>query len=93
MLEEARYNIGTEKAISVEIRETYIREPEKMPVRLQASVKVGEPLRLHVGAVAGLHDDAGKSPAKAARLAVEVTGETVQHAKNAPLSGNQKASL
>ena len=84
-LEKPGYEGGDETLLS-EIRETYIREPEKMPVRLQASVKVGEPLRLHVGAVAGLHDDAGKSPAKAARLAVEVTGETVQHAKNAPLS-------
>lgn len=90
-LEKPGYEGGDEKLLS-EIRETYIREPEKMPVRLQASVKAGEPLRLHVEAAGGLPEkpglfaDAGKSPAKTARLAVEVTGETVQHAKNAPLS-------
>ncbi len=90
-LEKPGYEEGDETLLS-EIRETYIREPEKMPVRLQASVKAGEPLRLHVEAAGGLPekpglpDDAGKSPAKTARLAVEVTGEAVQHAKNAPLS-------
>lgn len=37
-----------DETLLTEIREAYIREPEKMPVRMQAQVKVGEPLRLCV---------------------------------------------
>lgn len=123
-LEKPGYESGDETLLS-EIRETYIREPEKMPVRMKASVKVGEPLRLHVEAAVGaegslpekpglpddvrksperpdlsedvwkspekpdLSEDVRKSPAKTARLAAAVTGETVQYAKNAPLSAEE----
>lgn len=63
-----------DETLLTEIRETYIREPEKMPVRMQAVVKVGEPLRLRVMEAEGVS------------LSGEVAGETVQPAKNAPLS-------
>lgn len=56
-----------DETLLAKIRETYLREPEKMPVRMQAVVKAGEPLRLRIGDI-------------------EVTGDEVQTAKNAPLS-------
>ncbi len=37
---------GCDESLLSEIRETYIREPEKLPVRMRAVVKGGEPLRL-----------------------------------------------
>lgn len=56
-----------DETLLAKIRETYLREPEKMPVQMQAVVKAGEPLRLRIGDI-------------------EVTGDEVQTAKNAPLS-------
>lgn len=56
-----------DETLLAKIREMYLREPEKMPVRMQVVVKAGEPLRLRIGDI-------------------EVTGDEVQTAKNAPLS-------
>ena len=89
-LEKPGYE-GCDEALLSEIRERYIREPEKMPVRIQAQVIVGEPMWLRMEAAG---ETAGGSPEKrsrdgvpeTARFSVEVTGETVQPAKNAPLS-------
>lgn len=64
---------GSDEALLREIREDYIREPEKMPVRLQVRVAVGEPLRVKI-----MQD--------AAVCFTEVTGEIVQPAQNAPLA-------
>lgn len=64
---------GSDEALLTQIRETYLREPDKMPVCMQASVKVGEPLRLRVVS--------REEP----NIFAEVSGETVQQAKNAPL--------
>ncbi|HCT92206.1 MAG TPA: hypothetical protein DF613_12640 [Lachnospiraceae bacterium] len=72
-LEKPGYE-GCDEALLSEIRGKYIREPEKMRVRMQAQVKAGEPMRLWL---------------ETEPLSVEVTGETVQPAKNAPLSGEE----
>lgn len=64
---------GSDEALLTQIRETYLREPDKMLVCMQASVKVGEPLRLRVVS--------REEP----NIFAEVSGETVQQAKNAPL--------
>lgn len=64
---------GSTEGVLTQIRERYIRDPEKMSVRMQATVKVGEPLRLRI-----------MSEGKAG--AAEVSGEVVQPAKNAPLT-------
>lgn len=82
-LEKPGYE-GCDEALLSEIREKYIREPEKMRVRIQAQVKVGEPMRLRLEAADETQSRHGVS--EAARLSVEMTGETVQPAKNAPLS-------
>lgn len=70
-LEKPGYS-GCDEALLSEIQETYLREPEKMPVRMQAVVKVGEPLRLQIGT--------------SVLTGETVLGEEVQPAKNAPLS-------
>lgn len=106
-LEKPGYE-GCDEALLSEIREKYIREPEKMRVRMQAQVKVGEPMRLRMEAA----DETEGGPAEKRsqhialtrncsdgsrfaveeerpeweRFTVEVTGETVQPAKKAPLS-------
>lgn len=64
-----------DEALLGEIRETYIREPERMPVRIKARVAVDEPLKIRIS-----------SAEEAAAYVVEVTGETVQPAKKAPLT-------
>lgn len=119
-LEKPGYE-GCDEMLLAEIRETYLREPERMPVRMQAVVKEGEPLclrvmteacsaleaqrRSHAGDGAECvmppeesgHDGAERSRtgtcpvtdgarAEMACLMAEVTGDTVQPAKNAPLS-------
>lgn len=66
---------GSDEAFLTQIRENYLREPEKMPVRMEAVVKVGEPLGLRI--TADLEYD---------QTSVEVLGEVVQQAKNAPLT-------
>ncbi len=65
---------GSDEAVLAQIREQYIREPDKMPVHMRAVVKVGEPLCLQI-----LSEE---NPA----LSVSVSGETVQPARNAPLT-------
>ncbi len=46
-LEKPGYE-GSDETLLSEIRETYLREPEKMPVRMRAVVREGEPLGLCV---------------------------------------------
>lgn len=65
---------GSDEAVLAQIREQYIREPDKMPVHMRAAVKVGEPLCLQV-----LSEE---NPS----LSVSVFGEAVQPARNAPLT-------
>ena len=64
-LEKPGYE-GCDEALLSEIRERYIREPEKMPVRIQAQVKAGEPMRLRMEAVG---ETEGGSPRKQSRHA------------------------
>lgn len=59
-LEKPGYE-GCDEALLSEIRERYIREPEKIPVRIQARVIVGEPLRLRMEAAG---ETEGGSPEK-----------------------------
>lgn len=83
---------GSDEALLREIREDYIREPEKMPVRLQVRAAVGEPLRVkimqdaHCKEKANTFADPGNGRAEEAVCFTEVTGEIVQPAKNAPLA-------
>lgn len=65
---------GCDEGILAQIRDKYLREPDKMPVCMRASVKVGEPLRLLV------------SSEEESNIFSEVSGETVQQAKNVPLT-------
>lgn len=65
---------GSDEGILARIRENYIKDPEKMPVRMRVTVQVGEPLRLQVVSEG--------DPA----LSTTVSGERVQPAKNAPLT-------
>lgn len=65
---------GSDETVLSQIREQYIREPDKMPVHMRAAVKVGEPLCLQIVSE--------ENPA----LSVSVFGEEVQTAKNAPLT-------
>ncbi len=80
-----------DETLVARLREQYIGEPEKMPVRLQAVVKVGEPLQMCIadaGLMAGKsgHDAAEEERTGSARLTAAVVGDVVQTAKNAPLS-------
>lgn len=72
-LEKPGYQ-GSDEALLAQVRADYLHEPEKMPVRMQAIVRVGEPLRLKM------------CSAKEAGTSVEVAGEVVQPARNAPLT-------
>ncbi len=67
---------GSDGRLLSQIREKYVREPDKMAVRMQAEVRVGEPLRLKVMSA----DRDGACPA------VEAAGEEVQPARKAPLT-------
>ena len=101
-LEKPGYE-GCDGKLLSEIRERYIREPEKMPVRMRAQVKAGEAMWLRMEAAGeaeggssekqGRHEAtetmrsaAEEKPPETTRPSVEITGETVQSAKNAPLS-------
>lgn len=66
---------GSDETFLAQIREKYLREPDKMQVRMRAVVKVGEPLGLHMTAAE-----------ESEQASVEVSGEIVQQAKNAPLT-------
>ncbi len=82
------YSKGDEGVLA-QIRESYIRDPEKMPVRMQATVKVGEPLQLRVTAaeMAGsLSENPWVVSEENPGYFVQVSGETVQPAKKAPLT-------
>lgn len=70
------------------IREKYVREPDKMQVRLQARLQPGEPLCLRI-----LHADekemspAYQTPVQAAiQTDIQAEGERVQAARSAPLT-------
>lgn len=39
---------GSDQKLLEQIRETYLREPEKQPVRMQVDLKAGEPIRLRI---------------------------------------------
>ncbi|MDE6601998.1 MAG: U32 family peptidase [Lachnospiraceae bacterium] len=101
-LEKPGYE-GCDEALLSEIRERYIREPDKIPVRIRAQVKAGEAMRLRMESVSEAesgssekqcrHEATGtmrsaaeEKPPETTRPSVEMTGETVQPAKNAPLS-------
>ncbi len=95
-LEKPGYE-GCDEALLDEIREAYIREPEKMPVRLKALVSVNEPLRIKIEKDTGMRDalsgkmeqtlgDFWRETVKSAEFLTEIAGETVQPAKNAPLT-------
>lgn len=72
-LEKPGYE-GCDDTLLSEIRDRYIREPEKMRVWLQAQVKAGEPLRLRIGSAGSpaekqsLHD--GKKGSRKTAYAV-----------------------
>lgn len=88
---------GCDGTLLTEIRERYIREPEKMPVRMRAVVREGEPLCLRVMAdrsrTGACPMTDGERTEKACLMA-EVTGDEVQTAKNAPLfAGEVKKRL
>lgn len=72
-LEKPGYE-GCDEALLGKIREAYIREPERMPVRLKARVAVDEPLKIQISSA---WEDDGTA---------KMTGETVQPAKKAPLT-------
>lgn len=80
-LEKPGYE-GCDDTLLSEIRAKYIRDPEKMPVRMQAQVKVGEPLRLCIrsaGSLAekqGRHDAAESSRTKPADFVTDQEAET-----------------
>lgn len=65
---------GSDEAFLAQIRKTYLGEPDKMQVRMRAVVKAGEPLGLRITTV------------DKAEASIEVLGEVVQQAKNAPLT-------
>lgn len=66
---------GSDETFLAQIREKYLREPDKMQVRMRAKVKVGEPLGLRI-----------TTALESEQASVEVSGEIVQQAKNAPLT-------
>lgn len=66
---------GSDETFLAQIREKYLREPDKMQVRMRATVKAGEPLGLRITTA----EESGQA-------SVEVSGEIVQQAKNAPLT-------
>ena len=72
-LEKPGYQ-GSDEAVLAQVRADYLHEPEKMPVQIHVTVRVGEPLRLTMC----LAQEDGAS--------VEIAGETVQPARNAPLT-------
>lgn len=79
-LEKPGYE-GCDETLLSQIQERYIHEPEKTAVRMQAVVRVGEPVRLRVSAVQG-----EMSALSGETVEIEVVGEIVQPAQNAPLT-------
>lgn len=88
-LEKPGYE-SCDETMLTKIREVYIKETERMPVRLNVRVAVGEPLRILIlpsteeqmttfGKGCKLKDEKDD-------LVIEAVGEVVQPAKNAPLT-------
>lgn len=80
---------GSDEGVLAQIREAYVREPEKMPARMQVTVQVGEPLRLRITAAkerGKLSESRQTVLEEEAGYFAEVSGETVQTARNAPLT-------
>ena len=63
--------LGSEETVLNQIRERYIREPEKRPVRMEAHLAVGENVTLQI---------------KGAETSVRLSGEMVQEAQKAALT-------
>ena len=88
-LEKPGYQ-GSDEAVLAQVRADYLHEPEKMPVRMQAMVRVGEPLRLRMclaqGGQAPLSGETAADRGKKIEASVEIAGENVQPARNAPLT-------
>ncbi len=86
-LEKPGYE-GCDDTLLSEIRDRYIREPEKMRVWLQARVKAGEPLRLRIGSAGGpagkqiLHD--GKKGSR--KTAYAVTNQEAETGLGRPVA-------
>lgn len=87
---------GCDEQLLAEIRGKYIHEPERMLVRLQVAVRVGEPIRLRLSPVLGEKTALPGETELSQTLniggkgidinPVEVVGEIVQPARKAPLS-------
>ncbi|MCM1266392.1 MAG: U32 family peptidase, partial [Bacteroidales bacterium] len=85
-----------DEALLLEIREAYLKELKKMPVRMHARVAVGEPLSLRIfgdtaDMTAGVDGNGadllpGAEAGGSSSVSAEVAGEIVQTAKNAPLT-------
>ena len=88
-LEKPGYE-GCDETMLTKIREAYITETERMPVRLNVRVAVGEPLRIRILPAAEEQEEAFgkdcKEKAEKDGFVIEVAGEIVQPAKNAPLT-------
>ena len=88
-LEKPGYQ-GCDETVLSRVRVDYLHEPEKMPVRMKAVVRVGEPLRLRICLVEGeetlLSGGTDTDGRKEAGISVEAAGETVQPARKAPLT-------
>lgn len=76
-LENPGYSKSDEHILA-QIRKEYVREPDKMPVRLQADVKAGDALRLRIF-----------SESEVPAVVSETVGEQVQAAQNAPLTAEE----
>lgn len=95
-LEKPGYE-GCDETMISKIREAYIKETERMPVRLNVRVAVGEPLQIIMERDGKSGSDfcrekedtfekACRENVKTENYAVKTAGEIVQPAKNAPLT-------
>lgn len=67
---------GSDARVIEEIRENYLHEPDKMPVRLSVEVRAGEPMRICV---------TGTDTQAQIQTQIQITGDVAQAAQNAPL--------
>ena len=63
---------GSDEKLLARIRTSYLREPDKLPVQMKISLKVGEPSALQITEASG-------------KISVSVSGGVVQQAQKAPL--------
>lgn len=88
-LEKPGYE-GCDETVISKIREAYITETERMPVRLNVRVAVGEPLKIRILPATEEEMTASGKDCKEKDekddLVIEAVGEVVQPAKNAPLT-------